>query len=114
MCMWCVAHRVQEPELSSLQLLGIDVQLHDAPHTLLEGFFYVSGHIPRATPYETGNPNHASQWVSDQLRTLWGSSRLATCRGLNNLSPGLSGLRNPPWGPAAVQGSVTVTGTVAW
>jgi 7,8-dihydropterin-6-yl-methyl-4-(beta-D-ribofuranosyl)aminobenzene 5'-phosphate synthase len=55
---------MQDPELASLQLRGIDLQLHDEPHTLLQGFFYVSGHIPRVTTYETGNPNHASQWVS--------------------------------------------------
>lgn len=54
-----------EPELSALQQPGITVQLHDQPHTLLDGFFYVSGHIPRVTPYETGNPNHASQWEAD-------------------------------------------------
>jgi 7,8-dihydropterin-6-yl-methyl-4-(beta-D-ribofuranosyl)aminobenzene 5'-phosphate synthase len=57
---------LQEPELSALRQPGIDVQLHDQPHTLLDDFFYVSGHVPRVTPYETGNPNHASQWVSLQ------------------------------------------------
>lgn len=55
---------LQDPELSALRQPGIDVQLHDEPHTLLTHFFYVSGYIPRVTPYETGNPNHASQWVS--------------------------------------------------
>jgi hypothetical protein len=57
---------LQEPELSALRQPGIDVQLHDQPHTLLEDFFYVSGHVPRVTSYEAGNPNHASQWVSLQ------------------------------------------------
>lgn len=56
--------RFQEPELSALQQPGIELQLHDQPHTLLDNCFYVSGFIPRVTPYETGNPNHASQWVS--------------------------------------------------
>lgn len=51
-----------DPELSALQQPGIELQLHDQPHTLLDDCFYVSGFIPRMTPYETGNPNHASQW----------------------------------------------------
>jgi hypothetical protein len=57
---------VQDPELSALSPPGIQLQLHDQPHTLLDSFFYISGHIPRVTPYEAGNPNHASQWVSAQ------------------------------------------------
>lgn len=48
-----------------MRLPGIDVQLHDEEHTLLGSTFYVSGFIPRVTPYEQGNPNHASQWVGE-------------------------------------------------
>jgi hypothetical protein len=46
------------------------VELHDEPHTLLDNFFYVSGHITRQTPYEQGNPMHASQWVSSEVTSL--------------------------------------------
>jgi hypothetical protein len=54
---------LQEPDLSELQQPGIEVQLHEQGHCLLDGAFYVSGAIPRNTSYEEGNPMHASQWV---------------------------------------------------
>ncbi|WIA36843.1 hypothetical protein OEZ86_008095 [Tetradesmus obliquus] len=54
-----------EPELQQLQQPGIEVQLHEQGHCLLDGAFYVSGGIPRNTSYEAGNPMHASQWEPD-------------------------------------------------
>lgn len=55
---------MQDPSLEEMSLPGVDVTQHDRAHTLLDDFFYVSGHIPRITPYEEGNPMHATQWVS--------------------------------------------------
>ena len=51
----------QEVELSELDLPGCAVEAHAEPHALLDGFFYVSGAIPRVTPFETGLPGHITQ-----------------------------------------------------
>jgi hypothetical protein len=59
-----VAPVVQEPALSELEAEGVQVELHDEEHLLLDNCFYVSGFIPRVTEYEEGNPMHGTQWVS--------------------------------------------------
>ncbi|KIY96964.1 hypothetical protein MNEG_10995 [Monoraphidium neglectum] len=54
----------QDPDPAQLAVdhAWLDVAPAAAPHTLLDGCFGVSGFIPRVTPYEEGNPAHASQW----------------------------------------------------
>jgi 7,8-dihydropterin-6-yl-methyl-4-(beta-D-ribofuranosyl)aminobenzene 5'-phosphate synthase len=54
---------MQDPTLQELQVVGAQLQLQAQPHLLLGGCFYVSGFIPRITPYEEGNPMHVTQMV---------------------------------------------------
>ncbi|KAG0223120.1 hypothetical protein BGW42_006095 [Actinomortierella wolfii] len=54
-----------DPSLEELKKAGAKVALSDKSHTICEGFFGVSGEIPRRTHYETGFPNH-SRWYEDK------------------------------------------------
>ena len=44
------------PSVADLTTFGADVVLATQPQALLDGMFYVSGEIPRVTPYERGYP----------------------------------------------------------
>mmetsp|Transcript_38166 Transcript_38166/g.85075 ORF Transcript_38166/g.85075 Transcript_38166/m.85075 type:complete len:371 (+) Transcript_38166:64-1176(+) len=46
----------EDVQLSDLELPGCQLSMSAEPHTLLESTFFVSGTIPRVTPYETGLP----------------------------------------------------------
>ena len=58
----------QGASLDELSQPGCRVEQHGEAHTLLDGFFFVSGAIPRLTSYETGLPSHISQrdWAGSQ------------------------------------------------
>ncbi len=63
----------QDPHPEELRKLGrgaLVVESHKMGHTLLGGAFYISGAIPRVTPYEAGLPGHASLWVSEFVWSL--------------------------------------------
>jgi 7,8-dihydropterin-6-yl-methyl-4-(beta-D-ribofuranosyl)aminobenzene 5'-phosphate synthase len=47
-----------EPTVESLEAAGGVIRLHAETHTLGDGFFHASGHVPRLTPYETGLAGH--------------------------------------------------------
>ncbi|KAF9944089.1 hypothetical protein BGZ70_005057 [Mortierella alpina] len=47
-----------DPLPQELQEAGGQISLHDHAHTVCDGFFGVSGVIPRNTSYETGIPSH--------------------------------------------------------
>lgn len=57
------------PSVQELTEWGATVELHDEPHNQGKDCFYVSGYIPRVTPYETGLPFHFSKvdgaWIED-------------------------------------------------
>lgn len=67
----------QDPTFEELSPPGCCVALHEAPHTLLDGCFYVSGAIPRVTTYETGLPQHITQNVNLMQRWVGSVQRLA-------------------------------------
>ena len=67
------------------------VEQHAEPHTLLGGCFFVSGGIPRQTPYEAGNPTNASQWVRGPTVSF---SPLAWAPSLHRASPCLAWGKN--------------------
>ncbi|KAG0004086.1 hypothetical protein BGZ65_000945 [Modicella reniformis] len=48
----------KDPSFSELENAGGKVSQNDLAHTICDGFFGVSGLIPRKTSYETGIPNH--------------------------------------------------------
>jgi len=50
-----------DPTIQELETAGAKVFHHRDAHVLSDGFFGVSGLIPRKTSYETGIPNHM-QW----------------------------------------------------
>ncbi|KAG0267777.1 hypothetical protein DFQ27_008274 [Actinomortierella ambigua] len=52
-----------DPTLHALEKEGAKIALNDKAHTLCEGYFGVSGEIPRRTSYETGLPSH-SRWFA--------------------------------------------------
>ncbi|KAG0335060.1 hypothetical protein BG004_000156 [Podila humilis] len=60
-----------DPTPDALERAGSKVVLNDKSHTICNGFFGVSGVIPRLTTYETGIPNHVrwsnakGQWQSE-------------------------------------------------
>lgn len=68
-CFTAVHLRVQDVTLEELQQPGCHVSLSAQPHTVLGDTFFVSGEVPRVTPYETGQPGHATQQVGGWLFT---------------------------------------------
>lgn len=56
-------HDVPPPE--TLAARGARVVNSPAPRALLDGFFYLSGEIPRVTPYEKGLPGHMARNAED-------------------------------------------------
>ncbi len=54
---------LQDVTLEELQQPGCLVSLSAQPHTVLGDTFFVSGEVPRVTPYEVGQPGHATQQV---------------------------------------------------
>jgi 7,8-dihydropterin-6-yl-methyl-4-(beta-D-ribofuranosyl)aminobenzene 5'-phosphate synthase len=61
------------PGIEALAQAGAAVVNRPEPRLLLENLFYLSGEIPRVTPYERGMPNHlkksleGSAWEPDPL-----------------------------------------------
>lgn len=64
-----LVHKPDNPTAKELRELGATVELHSEEHTLCNGCFYVSGHIPRKTEFEKGLPGHVTlmngKWVLD-------------------------------------------------
>ncbi|MBM3221179.1 MAG: MBL fold metallo-hydrolase [Candidatus Rokubacteria bacterium] len=66
-----VNERLPAPE--QLGAAGAKVVVTREPHAAADGFFWVSGEIPRVTPYEVGVPGHVRQsadgrgWDDDPL-----------------------------------------------
>jgi 7,8-dihydropterin-6-yl-methyl-4-(beta-D-ribofuranosyl)aminobenzene 5'-phosphate synthase len=54
------------PSTRELSLHGAEVINSGDPRTLLDGFFYLSGEIPRVTPFERGRQDHLCRDSSDQ------------------------------------------------
>lgn len=44
----------RDPTWAEIEATGVTVVKNDKAHTILDGFFVVSGEIPRVTPYEVG------------------------------------------------------------
>lgn len=61
------------PSVKDLTAFGAEVMVTDEPQALLDGMFFVSGEIPRVTPYERGLPGQVrlmedgESWESDEL-----------------------------------------------
>ena len=61
------------PSVADLTTFGADVVLTTQPQALLDGMFYVSGEIPRVTPYERGYPGQVrladdgKTWEPDEM-----------------------------------------------
>jgi len=61
------------PSVADLTTFGADVVLATQPQALLDGMFYVSGEIPRVTPYERGYPGQVrladdgKTWEPDEM-----------------------------------------------
>ena len=61
------------PSVADLTTFGADVVLSTQPQALLDGMFYVSGEIPRVTPYERGYPGQVrladdgKTWEPDEM-----------------------------------------------
>ena len=60
------------PAIADLSSLGADVVCTTEPQSFLDGMFYVSGEIPRVTPFERGLPGQVrkaadGQWERDEL-----------------------------------------------
>lgn len=49
------------PKPDDYRAVGCEPVISDAATTLLDGSFYVSGEIPRVTPYEKGLPGHVAR-----------------------------------------------------
>ncbi|KAG0247647.1 hypothetical protein BG011_001120 [Mortierella polycephala] len=60
----------RDPSFQGLKEAGVEVSLNDKAHTICDGFFGISGTIPRNTSYETGIPNHV-RW--SEKNKSWGS-----------------------------------------
>ncbi|KAG0046188.1 hypothetical protein BGZ83_008624 [Gryganskiella cystojenkinii] len=58
----------KDPTIEQLEFAGAKVSHHRDSHLISDGFFGVSGLVPRNTSYETGIPNHM-QW--SQERRCW-------------------------------------------
>eukprot|EP00930_Biecheleria_cincta_P100980 TRINITY_DN92604_c0_g1_i1.p1 TRINITY_DN92604_c0_g1~~TRINITY_DN92604_c0_g1_i1.p1 ORF type:complete len:359 (-),score=57.20 TRINITY_DN92604_c0_g1_i1:38-1114(-) len=58
----------ENPSFQELQSTGARVEQHADGHGALDGFFYVSGKIPRTTSYEKGLVNH---WRLDRPDGDW-------------------------------------------
>lgn len=62
-----------DPTFEEMEAAGAVVDKRSEPHTVLDGFFLVSGEIPRVTQYETGLKNamrydpDANDWFSDEV-----------------------------------------------
>lgn len=61
------------PDAAHLEAAGAEVHDEPAPHTLAGDLFFISGEIPRVTPYERGLSNHVRRdrrgdaWAPDPL-----------------------------------------------
>ena len=61
------------PSVADLTVFGADVVVTTEPQTLHDGMFFVSGEIPRVTPYERGFPGQVrlnedgQTWEPDEL-----------------------------------------------
>ena len=60
------------PSIADLTALGADVVCTTAPQVVLDGMVYVSGEIPRVTPFERGLPGQVRKtadgsWERDEL-----------------------------------------------
>ena len=61
------------PSVTDLTTFGADVVLSTQPQALLDGMFYVSGEIPRVTPFERGYPGQVrladdgKTWEPDEM-----------------------------------------------
>lgn len=61
------------PSVETLTAFGAEVVLTTEPQALLDDMFFVSGEIPRVTPYERGYPGHVrlmddgQTWEPDEL-----------------------------------------------
>ena len=60
------------PSIEALTVHGADVNCTREPRILLDGMFYLSGEIPRVTPFERGLPAHYQKaedqsWQPDSL-----------------------------------------------
>tara|TARA_B100001245_G_C22746615_1_gene361775 strand:- start:219 stop:806 length:588 start_codon:yes stop_codon:yes gene_type:complete len=53
------------PTEAELSALGADVSCSTSAQTVLENCFFISGEIPRVTPFEVGFPNHVRQTSPD-------------------------------------------------
>jgi 7,8-dihydropterin-6-yl-methyl-4-(beta-D-ribofuranosyl)aminobenzene 5'-phosphate synthase len=53
------------PGAAMLERHGAEVVHSQAPQTVLDGLFYVSGEIPRVTAFETGLPGHYRRTADD-------------------------------------------------
>lgn len=62
-------HQPDSPSAAELTDLMAKVELHDKEHMICDDSFYISGYIPRNTPYEQGIPGHVTridgQWQPD-------------------------------------------------
>ncbi|KAI1292710.1 hypothetical protein EDD11_008600 [Mortierella claussenii] len=55
-----------DPSVEGLEKAGGQVRLNGKAHTICDGFFGISGEIPRRTTYETGIPNHVRWSEADK------------------------------------------------
>ena len=59
------------PSKRALEELGASIVSREEEHTLVDDIFYISGEIPRVTPYEVGLPPHLKDlgngWEPDPL-----------------------------------------------
>lgn len=59
------------PSKKDLEHRGANLVINDNERVLLDGMFFLSGEIPRVTPFEKGFPEHVkrvnNQWVPDPL-----------------------------------------------
>jgi len=59
------------PSKETLEAAGAEMVSNEQPHTVLDDTFYISGEIPRVTPYEKGLPAHVKNtgdgWEPDPL-----------------------------------------------
>lgn len=53
------------PKEAELNALGADVQCSKDAQTILDDCYFISGEIPRITPFEVGFPNHVRQVSPD-------------------------------------------------
>ena len=53
------------PDPEELTALGADVRSSDQPQFVFDDFFWISGEIPRVTPYERGFPGHLRRSEDD-------------------------------------------------